>query len=179
MLGFRFNAHANSSACCAMLSPHDFTKSRAAFSTSIASSRSNFPRYFVANAATFIASSAMSTAIRDDWALAEIEQVLSTASQQLQARFGLSERQAEAILNMRLAKLTGLERDPFSLDRECDWVIKHKLIEAYRERHGLALADPKGKFKADELAAKNELRLNWLAASKGRIQVKVRMDNPL
>jgi proteasome accessory factor A len=39
--------------------------------------------------------------------------------------------------------LTGLEKDPFSLDRECDWVIKHKLIEAYRERHGLALADPK------------------------------------
>jgi DNA gyrase subunit A len=34
-----------------------------------------------------------------------------TASAQLQSRFGLSERQAEAILNMRLAKLTGLERD--------------------------------------------------------------------
>ena len=27
--------------------------------------------------------------------------------------------------------------------------------------------------------AKNELRVNWLAASKGRIQVRVRMDNPL
>jgi len=34
-----------------------------------------------------------------------------SASAQLQARFGLSERQAEAILNMRLAKLTGLERE--------------------------------------------------------------------
>ena len=34
-----------------------------------------------------------------------------TASINLQTRFGLSERQAEAILNMRLAKLTGLERD--------------------------------------------------------------------
>ena len=32
-----------------------------------------------------------------------------TASMQLQGRFKLSERQAEAILNMRLAKLTGLE----------------------------------------------------------------------
>ncbi len=32
-----------------------------------------------------------------------------TASAQLQTRFSLSERQAEAILNMRLAKLTGLE----------------------------------------------------------------------
>ncbi len=28
-------------------------------------------------------------------------------------------------------------------------------------------------------AAKNEVRINWLAASKGRIQVRVRMDNPL
>ena len=34
-----------------------------------------------------------------------------TASAQLQQRFKLSERQAEAILNMRLAKLTGLERE--------------------------------------------------------------------
>jgi len=34
-----------------------------------------------------------------------------TASLSLQTRFGLSERQAEAILNMRLAKLTGLEID--------------------------------------------------------------------
>ena len=34
-----------------------------------------------------------------------------TASAQLQRRFKLSERQAEAILNMRLAKLTGLEID--------------------------------------------------------------------
>jgi DNA gyrase subunit A len=34
-----------------------------------------------------------------------------TASGQLQKRFKLSERQAEAILNMRLAKLTGLEID--------------------------------------------------------------------
>jgi DNA gyrase/topoisomerase IV subunit A len=33
------------------------------------------------------------------------------ASAQLQSRFKLSERQAEAILNMRLAKLTGLEID--------------------------------------------------------------------
>jgi proteasome accessory factor A len=38
--------------------------------------------------------------------------------------------------------LTQLEKDPFSLDRELDWVIKHNLIEAYRERHDLALGDP-------------------------------------
>jgi proteasome accessory factor A len=36
--------------------------------------------------------------------------------------------------------LTAIEKDPLSLDRECDWVIKHNLIEAYRDRHDLPLA---------------------------------------
>jgi proteasome accessory factor A len=39
--------------------------------------------------------------------------------------------------------LQGLEKDPWSLDRECDWVIKHRLIERYREREGAALTHPK------------------------------------
>ena len=39
--------------------------------------------------------------------------------------------------------LSGIEKDPLSLDRECDWVIKYKLIEAYRARHNLTLADAK------------------------------------
>ena len=39
--------------------------------------------------------------------------------------------------------ITTIERDPLSLDRECDWVIKHNLIERYRERHGLDLSDPR------------------------------------
>ena len=38
--------------------------------------------------------------------------------------------------------ITAIERDPMELDTEVDWVIKYKLIEAYRERHGLALSDP-------------------------------------
>ena len=37
--------------------------------------------------------------------------------------------------------LTALEDDPLQLDRELDWVIKYKLMEAYRERHDLALGD--------------------------------------
>jgi proteasome accessory factor A len=37
--------------------------------------------------------------------------------------------------------LIQIEKDPLLLDRECDWVIKYKLIEAFRERHGLTLAD--------------------------------------
>jgi len=36
-----------------------------------------------------------------------------------------------------------IERDPLLLDREVDWVIKYKLIQAYRERHGLELSDPR------------------------------------
>ncbi|HUR48658.1 MAG TPA: Pup--protein ligase [Acidimicrobiales bacterium] len=51
--------------------------------------------------------------------------------------------QEEKALEMWEHCLTGLEKDPWSLDRECDWVIKHKLIEAYRARHGISLAHPK------------------------------------
>jgi proteasome accessory factor A len=39
--------------------------------------------------------------------------------------------------------LTGLESDPMKLDREIDWVIKHKLIEAYSAKHDLPLSHPK------------------------------------
>jgi proteasome accessory factor A len=39
--------------------------------------------------------------------------------------------------------LDGLEHDPYSLDRECDWVIKHKLIESYCAKHDLPLSHPR------------------------------------
>lgn len=39
--------------------------------------------------------------------------------------------------------LTGLEKDPLSLGREVDWVIKYHLLEHYRQRHGLKLSDPR------------------------------------
>ena len=48
-----------------------------------------------------------------------------------------------AALKMWEHCLTKIEHDPLSLDREVDWVIKYKLIEAYRERHGLELSDPR------------------------------------
>ncbi|MDA9293147.1 proteasome accessory factor PafA2 family protein, partial [bacterium] len=32
-----------------------------------------------------------------------------------------------------------IEDDPLKLDREVDWVIKYKLLQAYRERHDLPL----------------------------------------
>ena len=34
--------------------------------------------------------------------------------------------------------LNTLEKDPFQLDREVDWVIKYKLIEDYMQKHGLS-----------------------------------------
>jgi proteasome accessory factor A len=34
--------------------------------------------------------------------------------------------------------LNTLEKDPFQLDREIDWVIKYKLIEDYMRKHGLS-----------------------------------------
>jgi proteasome accessory factor PafA2 len=42
--------------------------------------------------------------------------------------------------------LTGLEDDPMSMHRELDWVAKHRLLEAYRERDGLSWDDPKLKL---------------------------------
>jgi len=55
---------------------------------------------------------------------------------------GLSPIEEQA-LKMWEHCLTKIQVDPLSLDRECDWVIKHKMIEAYRERHGLTLTSPK------------------------------------
>ena len=47
----------------------------------------------------------------------------------LMSRFGLSERQAQAILDMRLQRLTGLERDKI----EAEYAELQKLIAYYRE----------------------------------------------
>jgi proteasome accessory factor A len=35
--------------------------------------------------------------------------------------------------------ISTIEHDPFKLDREVDWVIKHRLVEAFRQRHDLPL----------------------------------------
>ena len=37
--------------------------------------------------------------------------------------------------------VTTIEKDPLLLDREVDWVIKYRLMEAFRARHGLTLGD--------------------------------------
>ena len=49
----------------------------------------------------------------------------------------------DRILAMWEHCLDGIERDPLSLHRECDWVAKHRMVESYRERHNLPLSDPR------------------------------------
>ena len=39
--------------------------------------------------------------------------------------------------------LSAIEDDPLQLDREIDWVMKHRLVESYRARHGLPLEHPR------------------------------------
>ncbi len=51
--------------------------------------------------------------------------------------------QEKQALEMWQHVMTGLETDPLSLDREIDWVTKHNLIEAYREKHQLPLSHPR------------------------------------
>ena len=36
-----------------------------------------------------------------------------------------------------------IENDPLKLDREVDWVIKYKLLEAFRDRHRLPFGHPR------------------------------------
>jgi hypothetical protein len=39
--------------------------------------------------------------------------------------------------------LKGLEADPLSLWRECDWVAKHRLVEQMRARHDVPSRTPR------------------------------------
>ena len=49
--------------------------------------------------------------------------------------------QVESAVGMWEHLLTGLEKDPLSLRRECDWVAKYHLVEDYRARRRLELGD--------------------------------------
>ena len=47
------------------------------------------------------------------------------------------------VLDRWEAVLAALETDPLTLHRELDWVAKHRVLEAYRDRDGLEWSDPK------------------------------------
>jgi len=51
--------------------------------------------------------------------------------------------ETQRAVDMWESLLTGLEKDPMSLDRECDWVAKYKLIERYGAKHDLPMSSPK------------------------------------
>ena len=72
----------------------------------------------------------------------EIQSVYLERAKRYRDLKGLSPLEDRA-LDMWEHCITGLAKDPWSMERECDWVIKHNLIERYRERHQLALGHPK------------------------------------
>jgi len=72
----------------------------------------------------------------------DIQQEYLSRAKRYQETRGLSPLEDRA-LEMWEHCLEGLEKDPWSLERECDWVIKHRLIERYREREGLPLTHPR------------------------------------
>ncbi|MGI8822317.1 MAG: Pup--protein ligase [Acidimicrobiia bacterium] len=51
--------------------------------------------------------------------------------------------QVEHAIEMWEYLLTGLEKDPLSLHRECDWVAKHRMIERFSEKRSVPLSDPR------------------------------------
>jgi proteasome accessory factor A len=72
----------------------------------------------------------------------EIQSEYYNRARRYQETKGLSPLEDQA-LDMWEHCLTGLEHDPWSLDRECDWVIKHHLIDRYRAKNGVPLTHPK------------------------------------
>jgi len=100
------------------------------------------------------------------------------ASAQLQARFKLSERQAEAILNMRLAKLTGLEIDKLEAElKEVRAIIKdlrallasrdkrmallkgelQEIAQKYGDERRSEITSDEGEFTIEDLIADEEM----------------------
>jgi proteasome accessory factor A len=51
--------------------------------------------------------------------------------------------EAEHVVGEWRRVLTALDRDPMSLEGELDWIAKLRLIEAYQERNGVGLDDPR------------------------------------
>ena len=101
-----------------------------------------------------------------------------TASSQLQSRFSLSERQAEAILNMRLAKLTGLEiekledemREVRALIKELRGILESRdvrmgilrdefqqIADTYGDERRTEITSDQGDFSIEDLIAEEDM----------------------
>jgi proteasome accessory factor A len=98
---------------------------------------------------------------------------------------GLSPLEEKA-LEMWEHCVTGIEVDPLTLDHEVDWVIKHRLIETYREKHDLPLSHPKIALMDLQYHDVNRSRsLFYLLQDHGRVDricsdadIDDAMDNP-
>src|SRR5205814_1794541 len=101
-----------------------------------------------------------------------------TASDRLQKRFKLSERQAEAILNMRLAKLTGLEIEKLEEElkeiratiKELKGLLESKekrmkmlkdeltdVVKKYGDERRTEITSDEGEFTIEDLIAEEEM----------------------
>ncbi|MDX1510486.1 MAG: Pup--protein ligase [Nitriliruptorales bacterium] len=79
-----------------------------------------------------------------------------------------------------------LRSDPMALGRQLDWVAKYQLVEQYRERHGVGLADPR--IAMLDLSYHDVTRtrgLYYLLQRQGRVErlldddaINEAMDNP-
>jgi proteasome accessory factor A len=72
----------------------------------------------------------------------ELQSEYLSRALQFAKRRGLSPLEEQA-LAMWEHVMTHLENDPLKLGTEIDWVIKHHMIEAYREKHDLPLTHPR------------------------------------
>jgi proteasome accessory factor A len=87
-----------------------------------------------------LASGATLTALELQWEIYDLARKYA-AERGLEA-LG-SEKVARLVLDRWEAVLVGLESDPQSLAGQLDWVAKLRLVEAYKDRHGLEWDDPK------------------------------------
>ena len=66
--------------------------------------------------------------------------------------------------------LTGLEKDPMSLDREVDWVIKYKMLDDYSQRRSIPLSDPRmGMLDLSYHDVNRERGIYYLMARRGLV----------
>jgi Pup amidohydrolase len=74
----------------------------------------------------------------------EVQWELYDRARKYAEEFGLEcvgEQAGVEVLERWEAVLTGLESDPSALAGQLDWVAKHRLLDGYRERHGLDWSD--------------------------------------
>ncbi len=82
-----------------------------------------------------------------------------------------ADEQAKRVVAEWRAVLEQLRDDPLRLSRKLDWVAKHQLIEAYRDKHDLPLSHPRvGMLDLSYHDVTRERGLYYLLERQGRMQ---------